>query len=418
MDTNRPMETDPLNWLLENGFPLPWIAWQQDRGITAAEAAAGVQAALDRGKKLEEIRAEERWLHPDWFPGPEEPYPGDDGDDDLFKPLSAFAEEDAEWLVEGYISKKDITLLSAEGGVGKTTCWVTLAAAVSSGSRCFLDSDDAPDREPGTVLFLSTEDSVSVILKKRLVAAGADEDNIIALNIAADKNGKLRKLKFGSEELKELIALYKPTLCVFDPIQAFIPRGTNMGDRGAMRDCIQTLAAWGVQYGTTFLIVSHTNKRQQASGRDRIADSADLWDISRSVLMMGWTQEEGVRYLSHEKCNYGPKQPTILFTIDGDGVIRKQGTVDKRDYDFMKERPRSRATSREECKEWIIRTLEEHGGEMRLQDLHRLAETCGHTDGTMKHAKEELAKANQIRTYSRGYGSDKHWWIELTYPVE
>ena len=60
MDTNRPMETDPLNWLLENGFPLPWIAWQQDRGITAAEAAAGVQAALDRGKKLEEIRAEER----------------------------------------------------------------------------------------------------------------------------------------------------------------------------------------------------------------------------------------------------------------------------------------------------------------------------------------------------------------------
>ena len=417
MDTNKPLEKDPLNWLLEKGFPLPWIAWQQDRGITAADAAAGVQAALDRGKTMEEIMAEDRALHPDWFREAGAPNP-DDGEDALFKPLSAFKNKDAEWLVEGYIPKKDITLLSSEGGIGKTTCWVTIAAAVSSGRRCFLDSDDAPDREPGKVLFLSTEDSVSVILKKKLVAAGADEDNIDALDMEADNDGKLSKLKFGSEELRDLIAEHKPVLCVFDPIQAFIPRGTNMGDRGAMRDCMQPLSTWGKKCGTTFLLVCHTNKRQQASGRDRIADSADLWDISRSVLMMGWTQEDGIRYLSHEKCNYGPKQPTVLFSIDGDGVIRKQGTTDKRDCDFTKEKPHSKASSREECKEWILSTLEEQGGKMMLHTLHALAESCGYTDGTMRRAKEELAKENMIRTFSKGYGNDKHWWIELSFPAE
>lgn len=31
------------------------------------------------------------------------------------------------------------------------------------------------------------------------------------------------------------------------------------------------------------MVICHTNKRKGAFGRDRIADSADLWDIARSV---------------------------------------------------------------------------------------------------------------------------------------
>ena len=60
----------------------------------------------------------------------------------------------------------------------------------------------------------------------------------------------------------------------------------------------------------------------------------------------------------------------------------------------MKERPRSRASSREACKEWIIDTLEERNGQMMLRSLHDLAESCGYTDGTMKHAKEELGRVD------------------------
>ncbi len=50
----------------------------------------------------------------------------------------------------------------------------------------------------------------------------------------------------------------------------------------------------------------HTNKRPGVSGRGRLADSPDLWDIARSVLMMGRCKNstEGQIYLSHEKSSY------------------------------------------------------------------------------------------------------------------
>lgn len=60
-----------------------------------------------------------------------------------------------------------------------------------------------------------------------------------------------------------------------------------MGDRNAMRQCLEPLIGYGDKYGTTFLIIEHTNKQSGVYGRRRIADSADIWDISRSVLIVG-----------------------------------------------------------------------------------------------------------------------------------
>lgn len=98
-----------------------------------------------------------------------------------------------------------------------------------------------------------------------------------------------------------------------------------------MRDCMAPLISLGEETGTTFIVVCHTNKRPKASGRDRIADSADLWDVSRSVLMAGYTEDQGVRYLSNEKNNYTTLQETLLFTIDNSGQAHAEGTSWKRD---------------------------------------------------------------------------------------
>lgn len=95
----------------------------------------------------------------------------------------------------------------------------------------------------------------------------------------------------------------------------YFPPELNMGSRNAMRDCMAHLISLGEETGTTFLIICHTNKRKGTFGRDGIAASGDLWDISRSVLMAGYTEDEGIRYLSNEKNNYTQKQETLLFTI-------------------------------------------------------------------------------------------------------
>lgn len=332
----------------------------------------------------------------------------------LFRPLTEFELQKADWLVTGLIPKGAITTLSSDGGLGKTSAWVNLAAAISSGSPSFLDTETV-SREPGKVLFLSTEDSIRIVLKRRLQAAGANEANILAPDFSGDQSQLLRQLKFGSQALEQVIASLQPTLCIFDPLQAFVPQGCQMGDRAQMRDCLAPLITWGEKFGTTFLIICHTNKRDKASGRDRIADSADLWDISRSVLMMGWTPDDGIRYLSHEKSSYGEQQESILFTIDREGIIHTTGRTWKRDRDYRTGSDSKTPTKREDCRAWLVRYLEESGGEDSMSNVYDAAAEFDYSDATLRRAKESLAKENKLRTYQKWVDGRNSWYMQLTY---
>lgn len=327
------------------------------------------------------------------------------------KRLDEFEEKEASWLVPGFIPEGQITLLAADGGVGKTTMWVNLAAAVSAGKRCVLDPE-VYERDAGTVLFLTTEDSVEKKLKQKLRLAGAHMPNVYAMDFSADNSEELVKLKFGSEELKELIQAVKPVLCIFDPVQGFVPPEINMGSRNAMRNCMAPLVALGEETGCTFVVIAHSNKRKNASGRDRISDSSDLWDISRSVLMAGNTREAGVKYLSQEKNNYTQLQKTILFTIDDDGVIHKQGTTWKRDREFMAEYAESNAPSKiEECKQRIIEYLDNGNGKVWLGELDDSLKAEGFNTYTIRKAKEALKDEGLTSTGNEGYLDKKKWYL-------
>jgi len=336
----------------------------------------------------------------------------------LFKPLSEYQEEEAEWIVPGWIPKGQISLIAADGGIGKTTLWCHIIAALSSGSACILDPPGFT-REPMKITFMTTEDSVRKKLRKKLRLARADMDNIITPDFAMDRTGLLRSLNFGTEEMDMVLRYLKPVLCIFDPVQGFTPPKVNMGSRNEMRDCMAPLISIGEDIGTTALIVCHTNKRKGAYGRDRIADSADLWDISRSVMMAGFTEDQGVRYLSNEKNNYAPPQETILFTIDADEQIHKAGTSWKRDREYIQGAEVSRtAPVREDCKAFILQTLEEAGGAMPTATLEETAKAAGYSFASMKRAKRELKAEGVVKYFQTGSTrtKDNVWHMQLVSP--
>ena len=331
----------------------------------------------------------------------------------LFKPLSEYQEEEAEWIVPGWIPKGQISLIAADGGIGKTTLWCHIIAALSSGSACILDPPGFT-REPMKITFMTTEDSVRKKLHKKLRLAGANMNNIITPDFAMDRAGLLRSLNFGTEEMDMVLRYLKPVLCIFDPVQGFTPPKVNMGSRNEMRDCMAPLISIGEDIGTTALVVCHTNKRRGAYGRDRIADSADLWDISRSVMMAGFTEDKGVRYLSNEKNNYAPLQETVLFTIDADGQIHKEGTSWKRDREYVQGAEISKAAPvREDCKAFILQTLEEAGGAMPTATLEETAKAAGYSFASMKRAKRELKAEGTIKYFHTGAPKDRIWHIQL-----
>ena len=331
-----------------------------------------------------------------------------------FKYLDEFTEEEAKWLIPGWIPEGQISALAADGGIGKTTIWCEMIADLSSGKRCFLDPPDY-QREPLTVAFLTTEDSVRKKLRRKLREAGANLKNIITPDFVGDKYGMLRSLKFASEEMERFIRYFKPALCIFDPVQGFVPPRINMGSRNEMRDCMAPLIAIGEECGTSSLIVCHTNKRKGVHGRDRIADSADIWDVARSVMMAGYTEEPGIRYLSNEKNNYTHLQETVLFTITDHGRLERTGTSWKRDREYMQEYCIAQSpTKRQDCREFILHTLGEAGGRMPVKDLEEQAKENGYSFRTLRRAKDELKESKDVKYLQSGHGKEKVWYIELT----
>lgn len=352
-----------------------------------------------------------------------------------FRTMDTVPEEEAQWLVPGYIPQGQITLLAADGGVGKTSFWCQLLAALSTGRATLLeevspkwDSDylsektdtpaetlsakqDTPYKERWGAFF-STEDSVRKKLKKKLRLAGAKMMNLITLE---SSSAALLELRLGSPELSDFIHSYRPALCVLDPIQGFLPHGVNMAARNEIRECLAPLMALGEQVGTAFLLVCHTNKRAGAWGRTRLADSADLWDAARSVLMMG-DAGDGRRYLSQEKNNYGPLQPTRLYTFSDSGLLVPAGLTQKRDREFQLQAQPSAAPKREGCKEFLLQKLEENGGSLPAKELEELAREEGYTKTTVWHSKGELKDSGFLRFRQECVGREKRWWVESLVP--
>lgn len=327
--------------------------------------------------------------------------------------LDDYQEEEVEWLIPTYLPKEQITIICGTGGTGKTSVWASLVASLSTGERTLFDGYGDPiKREPATVMFFSSEDTVENVIKKKIREEGGDMRRIMTLSISDER---FEKVKFNSRYLAELIAKYKPALCVFDPIQAFVDGKIKMSDRNAMRQSLRSLIEWGKKYGTAFLIVMHTNKQANVWGRNRMADSADLWDIARCVWMVGDTEQEGVKYLSHEKSNYGRTGKTMLFRNDH-GMPTFDGWTDKKDRDFVSEQTRARndlkdGMAQSECCTAILSELAEHPEGVPVKDIDSvITEVMGYPFRMLKRAKKDLKDNNLIVYFKEGM--DGNWIVK------
>lgn len=322
----------------------------------------------------------------------------------------------AEFLIPMYVPKRTITIMAGDGGSGKTFAWVAMIASLSAGRSPDFMQVNPPEWKikPSKILFLSGEDSVSYTLRKRLEDNGANLKNIFFVS-ATDENFQDIYFDDYNRNLEVLIATVKPDVVVFDPLQNFIPPDVNMGSRNAMRQTLLPLLEYGEKYNVTFIIVAHSNKRQNAAGRDRVADSADIWDMARSVLIVGSTGEGKTKYLSHEKSNYCEQQETILFEIKNNKVVFC-GKTDKRDADFQRAKSQSVKASpaRDEAKQFIVDTLKSAKEKpLKVRELEDMCVSAGISKATIRRAKEELKKDNIIKIWSLGYGNNKEFLISM-----
>lgn len=323
--------------------------------------------------------------------------------------LDKFEEKNIEWLIPGYIPKGCVTLLCSDGGIGKTSLWCDTLAALTTGRSTIFDKALEIPFHTGdvhTVMYFSKEDPTEQVLKHKLVIAGADQTKIRCFGL---DDPRMTKIWYGSLLLEKLVEKFRPDIVVFDTLQTFLPDGVEMSKRKDMRDALNPLNVLGSKFGTAFLLIMHTNK-SNSSGRQRMADSSDIWDLGRSALMAGRTKDENICYLSHEKSNYITLQKTILFSVTEEGGIEYKGTSRRKDRDYMADSISTPApTPRlDEAKEFILENIENG---MEVGEMEKMAKAAGITVDTLRNAKAILKKDNRIMIKPIGFGKDKKWLL-------
>jgi RecA-family ATPase len=319
------------------------------------EFEAGFHAALD-----EVLPSRER------LPGADYEAPGaDDRQKSTSEPALPFIDiaawhgsraPEREWAVRDRVPLKNVTLLSGEGGVGKSILALHVAAATTLG-RDWLGSMPMP----GPALVLCCEDDEHE-LRRRLDQIvehyGASHEelskNLHALSLAGhdavmaapNKHGLIMRTPLFAR-LRQAARDIRPRLIVIDN-SADVFAG-NENDRAQVRQFITLLRGIAIDANAGLLLTSHPSLTGISTGSGLSGSTA--WNASvRSRLYFRRAKTEkdeepdpDLRVLELMKSNYGPVGETItlrwkaglFLPVAGTGSLDKMAAEQRADHLFL-----------------------------------------------------------------------------------
>src|SRR5262249_36715969 len=138
--------------------------------------------------------------------------------------LSELKPQPLRWLVPGYLPLGKLVLLAGDGGHGKSTVTLHIAARLSLGFLPF--GLPGSPRGPCSTLLVSCEDDYEDTILPRLMSAGADLSRVFRVDGIRTRDGKLAPFSLAHYEAmaEELARRPDVRLVVVDPAGAFVGR--------------------------------------------------------------------------------------------------------------------------------------------------------------------------------------------------
>jgi KaiC/GvpD/RAD55 family RecA-like ATPase len=296
-----------------------------------------------------------------------------------------------EFVVDGLIPRRGVTMLTGEGGIGKSWVAIELAYSVGSGSR-FLGQFDCLE---GPVLIVDLENDESTIARRaQKITTGRMEldgksEYISAFIVRKDDLGQATLHiddEKGKKKLCETIEGCSPVLMIVDPLVAVHSKDEN--DNMAMRQVIMTLQEIARHYNLAVLIIHHPRKRGVINdGGQMIRGASDLRNAVDSHLFIRKVSKEQA-IIEHDKSRHAP--PVAKFTIEmtdsEDGLatyIRYSGST----TESMEKEAAAR-----EC---LISILQE-SGECKRSQLLGKADAEGVSKSTAERALRNLLTERKV----------------------
>jgi len=247
---------------------------------------------------------------------------------------------DMRWLATHRIPAGDVTILSGDGGGGKTTVALQLAQAVAADLGDWLGTTT----EAGPVIFFSGEEPEDEMRRRYSRAArkrGLEPDDLEMLHFhfanpdacllgISRPNGPMVATSL-FESLRASAMEIKPALIVVDSIAATF--GGNQNDRVHARTFVGLFRQLARQADCAVLLLDHPSLSGITSGTGR-GGSMDWQNATRARLHLETVEDEdggNGRVLEVKKLNYGPSGEKVrLRWEDGCFVLQSDAPAPAR----------------------------------------------------------------------------------------
>ena len=228
------------------------------------------------------------------------------------KLYSSIKEIPVDWLWYPYIPYGKVTLLQGDPGGGKSTFILNIISAVSCGGKL---PDGIELAKPLHVIYQCSEDGVADTIKPRLIAAGANCDNV------AFVNEESTWFTLNDEVMRCAVADFNAKLLVIDPFQAYLG-DADISNITSIRRILRKLSLWAAAYDCAIVLIGHLNKKIGSKDLYRSLGSIDLVAAARSVLQIDVDQDyPEYRVVRHIKSSLAPKGQSFSFCIDSESVL-------------------------------------------------------------------------------------------------
>lgn len=310
------------------------------------------------------------------------------------------------WLWRDWVPRGMLSLLTGEGGAGKSMVGLDLARRVIAGGQW---PDGLEIGHGGPVVYVDAE-AVPQIHDERTLWWEVDRSQLHLMlpatgELFIDMNGPACQ-----DRLVEMVATINPALVVVDSLSTISLRGEN--NKEDVVALLGFLSRVATAFDLGMLLVHHLRKRGSGQlalplTQDAVRGSGHIVAAARSVLGLSIVQtgaelnKNGPRRLEVLKTNLAryPKALGCEFVpLQPRGVMLRYG-----DAPQQYEAP----TKADRCEDWLLETLEKAGEPMKPQEVVELAEVEGYSRAMVYRARKTLE--GQV-TSTEGRRSPENKW--------
>lgn len=312
---------------------------------------------------------------------------------------SAIKPKNVQWLWDNRMARGALSLLAGREGLGKSTLAVDIVAKVTRGTLA-----GNMHGTPATVIYAATEDSWEHTIVPRLIAANADLDRVLRVEVETSA-GFATGLTLPKDitALETVIREEHVTLMVLDPIMSRL-EGLDTHKDSEVRIALEPLVKMADDTNMSILGLIHLNKAAN-NPLDAVMGSKAFTAVARSVSTVVQDEDDETqqrKLFGTVKNNLGRLDlRSLVFTVEtctftfaginiSSGRIEWRGTSETTIKQAMSDPGvKVRGQALEQAIEWLENLLTKQPG-IAKKSVDELGRLAGHSRSSIERACRKL----------------------------